>query len=68
MSHLLNCRDMERLRCKRAAEDIEPSWKWLARAERWRNLEQRNTSFRQSKPNLGPMAMDPNTINGERFR
>ena len=73
MDDLLNCRHMELLCRQRAKADPEHSWKWLARAERWENVGHRRTisSFKRGnsrQPNLGPMAMGPNTINGDQRR
>ena len=67
MHDLLNCRHMELLCRQRAKADPKHSWKWLVRAERWENLGHRRTisSFKQD---LGPMAMSPNTIDGDRRR
>ena len=73
MDDLLNCRQMELLCRQRAKADPEHSWKWLARAERWGNLGHRRTisSFKQGnsgQTDLGPMAMGPNTIDGDQRR
>jgi hypothetical protein len=67
MNHLVGCRDMELLCRRRAALDREHSWKWLGEAERWRNLEHREISSRVPHHPLhpGPMAMGPNTIDGD---
>jgi|NGEPerStandDraft_6_1074524.scaffolds.fasta_scaffold78553_2 hypothetical protein len=70
MDDLLNCRAMELLCRQRAIIDPEHSWKWLARAERWKNLGHRKITSRFNRsnleqPDLGPMAMGPNTIDGD---
>ena len=64
MHDILDCRHMELLCRQRAKADPEHSWKWLARAERWQNLRHRKTISGQ--PDLGPMAIGPNTIDGDR--
>ena len=38
------CDEMELLCRKRAALDPNQGWKWMARADRWRNLGRRNVS------------------------
>ena len=73
MDDLLNCRHIELLCRQRAIADPEHSWKWLARAERWENLGHRRTSSssvrsNRRQPDLGPMAMGPNTIDGDQRR
>lgn len=73
MDDLLNCHSMELLCRQRAIADPAQSWKWLARAERWENLGNRRTisSFKRGnsgQPDLGPMAMGPNTIDGDQRR
>jgi hypothetical protein len=67
MNYLVGCRDIELLCRRRAALDREHSWKWLGEAERWRNHEHREVSSRVPHHPLhpGPMAMGPNTINGD---
>ena len=68
MEDLTNCHAMEVLCRQRALVDPEHSWKWLARAERWRNLGRRKITSSQSnsgQAELGPMAMGPNTIDGD---
>jgi hypothetical protein len=71
MHDILDCRHMELLCRQRSKTDPEHSWKCLARAERWKNLEHHKTisSFNRSnseQPDLGPMATGPNTIDGDR--
>ena len=70
MDDLLNCHAMELLCRQRALVDPKYSWKWLARAERWKTLGHRKITSRFERsnlqqPDLGPMAMGPNTINGD---
>jgi hypothetical protein len=67
MNNLVGCRDLELLCRRRAALDREHSWKWLGEAERWRNLAHREISSRVPHHPLhpGPMAMGPNTIDGD---
>ena len=70
MDDLLNCHAMELLCRQRALVDPKYSWKWLARAERWKNLGDRNVTSRLERgiveqPDLGPLAMGPNTIDGD---
>jgi hypothetical protein len=70
MDDLLNCHAMELLCRQRALVDPKYSWKWLARAGRWKTLGHRKITSRFERsnlqqPDLGPMAMGPNTINGD---
>jgi hypothetical protein len=70
MDDLLNCHAMELLCRQRALVDPKYSWKWLARAQRWKTLGHRKITSRFERsnlqqPDLGPMAMGPNTINGD---
>jgi hypothetical protein len=70
MDDILNCRSMELLCRQRAKVDPEHGWKWLARAERWGNLGHHKITPRFKRTNLeqsdlGPMAMGPNTIDGD---
>ena len=68
MDDFLNCRHMELLCRRRAKADPQHRGKWLARAERWGNLGQHKISSRlrhTEQPDLGPMAMGPNTIDGD---
>lgn len=71
MHDLLNCRDMELLCRQRAKADPDLGWKWLARAERWKNLGHRKITSSPSssrQADFGPMAMGPNTIDGDQRR
>jgi len=63
MNDLIGCRDMELLCRQRATFDIQHSWKWLGEAERWKDLEAASR-FHAGHP--GPMAMGPNTRQGDR--
>jgi hypothetical protein len=65
MKDLAGCRDMELLCRRRAALDTQHSWKWLGEAERWRVLAHRETASRFQTVGLGPIAMGPNTIEGD---
>jgi hypothetical protein len=53
-----DCRKMQLLCLQRAQEDPAQSWKWLARAERWRAL---GRSQPQQGQHAGPMIMGPYT-------
>jgi hypothetical protein len=67
MHDLLNCCQMELLCRKCAKADPEHSWKWLARAERWKSLGHRKiTSSRSNsgQADFGPMAMGPTQLTG----
>jgi hypothetical protein len=57
----MSCRDMELLCRQQAVFDNEHRWKWLGEAERWGHLAQKETASRFK----GPMAMGPNTIDGD---
>jgi len=67
MNNLVGCRDIEFFCRQRAALDHEHSWKWLGEAERWRDLADREITsrFEQTPLHPGPMAMGPNTIDGD---
>ena len=65
VNDLVGCRDMELLCRRRAALDIQHSWMWLGEAERWRDLAHRETASRFQTTGPGPMAMGPNTIEGD---
>jgi hypothetical protein len=66
MNDLVGCRDMELLCRHRAAFDAQHGWKWLGEAERWRDLAHREVASRFQAENPGPMAMGPNTMEGDR--
>jgi hypothetical protein len=67
MNDPIGCRDMELLCRQRATLDIQHSWKWLGEAERWKDLAHREigSRFRAMPMHAGPMAMGPNTIEGD---
>ena len=60
----VSCREMELLCRHRAALDPRRSWKWLGEADRWRDLARGEAHARHAK-HPGPMAMGPNTIEGD---
>jgi hypothetical protein len=64
MKQRMSCRDMELLYRQRAVFDCEHSWKWLGEAERWAHLAETETASRFKR--IGPMAMGPNTVDGDR--
>jgi hypothetical protein len=64
MKQEMSCRDMELLYRQRAAFDSEHSWKWLGEAERWGYPAAKETASRFKK--IGPMAMGPNTVDGDK--
>jgi len=67
MNDRVGCREMELLCRQRAALDIQHSWKWLGEADRWRDLAHcEAASLCAEHP--GPMAMGPNTIEGDHRR
>jgi hypothetical protein len=74
MSDIADCRAMELLCRQRAKADPENSWKWLGQAERWHELGRNQIAWRFQQRNnqqmhAGPMAMGPNTVNGDtRFK
>jgi hypothetical protein len=65
MSDRGDCRTMALWCAQRAKEDHKNSAKWLARAERWRDLARAENAWRlQKKPgqqvmHAGPMATQP---------
>jgi hypothetical protein len=61
MNHLAGCHDMEVLCRRRATLDHEHSWKWLGQADRWKEL----AHIQHYTLQPGPMAMGPNTIDGD---
>jgi hypothetical protein len=67
---ILDCREVESLCRQRAISDRGHSWKWLGEADRWSDLaHQQNASHLQNTPmHTGPMAMGPNTIEGDSRR
>ena len=70
MNDRLGCHDMEMLCRQRAKVDSKHNWKWLGEADRWRELGHNQIAWRFQQRNMqhmhaGPMAMGPNTINGD---
>lgn len=65
MNDRVGCREMELLCRHRAVLDAQHSWNWLGKAERWRELAHREAAA-HSALHAGPMAMGPNTIEGDR--
>jgi hypothetical protein len=67
MSNLVGCREIESLCRQRAVSDREHSWKWLGEADRWSDLAHREIAsrFQKHPMHAGPMAMGPNTIDGD---
>jgi hypothetical protein len=65
MNDIVGCRDMELLCRRRAASDAQHSWEWLGQAERWRDLAHRGAASRFQGAHAGPMAIGPNTIDGD---
>jgi hypothetical protein len=67
MSNLVGCREIESLCRQRAISDRAHSWKWLGEADRWNVLGHREIASRSQNNSMhaGPMAMGPNTIEGD---
>jgi hypothetical protein len=70
MNSLVGCREVESLCRRRAVSDPAHSWKWLGEADRWSDLAHREIACRfQNHPvHAGPMAIGPNTIDGDSRR
>ena len=70
MKELADVRYMERLCRQRAVFDPPHSSKSLGEAERWRDLGHLKVGdrFREKPPHPGPMAMRPNTLEGDSHR
>jgi hypothetical protein len=70
MNNLVGCRELESLCRQRAVSDRAHSWKWLGEADRWNDLAHREIVSRLQKNPMhaGPMAMGPNTIEGDSHR
>jgi hypothetical protein len=72
MSEIVNYHAMEILCLQRAKRDPANSGKWVAQAERWQELGQSRTAWRsrqlEQRMHVGPMAMGPNTIDGDTRR
>jgi len=64
MNDRVGCREMELLCRHRAALDPRHGWKWLGEADRWRDLARSEADARHAE-HPGPMAMGPNTIEGD---
>jgi len=67
MNNLLGCRKIETLCRQRALSDRAHSWKWLGEADRWGDLARHEiaSGFQPGPMHAGPMAMGPNTIEGD---
>jgi len=70
MNNIAGCREIESLCRQRAVSDRAHSWKWLGEADRWNELEHREIASRIQMNTMpaGPMAMGPNTIEGDSRR
>ena len=70
MKDMADVRYMERLCRQRAVFDHLHSSKWLGEAERWKDLAHPKVGdrFREKPSHPGPMAMGPNTIEGDSHR
>ena len=67
MIDIVGARDMETLCRRHATSDPQHSWRWLGRAERWRELWHREAAAsRLHAKHPGPMAMGPNSIPKDR--
>ena len=69
-SSVVRCREIESLCRQRAASDPARGWRWLGEADRWNDLAHREIAsrFQMSPMHAGPMAMGPNTIEGDSHR
>jgi hypothetical protein len=70
MSDTSDWREMELWCLQRAKAEPENHWKWAGQAERWCELAHSQIAFNfqktaQQQMHAGPMAMGPNTINGD---
>ena len=67
MNSLVGCREIESLCRQRAISDRAHNWKWLGEADRWSDLAHREIAsrFQKHPMHAGPMAMGPNTIDGD---
>jgi hypothetical protein len=68
MSDTGNCKSMELMCRQRADVDPKNRQKWLAQAERWRDLARAENAWRLQKTrqqvmDAGPMAMQPDASN-----
>ena len=66
MIDIVGARDMEILSRRRAASDPQHSWRWLGKAERWRDLAHKESASRFNAKYPGSMAMGPNSIPKDR--
>jgi hypothetical protein len=69
MSNTGDCRSMELMCRQRAHADPQKRQKWLAQAERWRELARAEHSWRLQKTSqqvmhAGPMTTQPNAPSG----
>jgi len=71
MSELANCHAMELRYRERAKADPANGWKWLGQAAKWHELGKQELAWRrqrttaQQQMHAGPMAVGPNTVNGD---
>lgn len=67
---VIGCRELESLCRQRAISDRARSWKWLGEADRWSDLAHQEIAsrFQNNQMHAGPMAMGPNTIEGDSHR
>jgi hypothetical protein len=67
---VLGCREIESLCRQRAISDRAHSWKWLGEADRWSDLAHREIAsrFQNNEMHAGPMAIGPNTLEGDSHR
>jgi hypothetical protein len=69
--NIADCRAMELMYRRRAKADPVNGWKWLGQAERWHDLAKREAAWRfqrrsrQLQMYTEPMAVGPNTVNGD---
>jgi hypothetical protein len=70
MNNLVGCREIESLCRQRALSDRAHSWRWLGEADRWGDLAHREIAsrFQNTPMQTGPMAIGPNTIDGDSHR
>jgi hypothetical protein len=70
MVDIVNYRAMELFCLERAKTDPVNRGKWISQAERWDKLGRSQTAWRSQNRNnhslhAGPMAMGPNSVNGD---
>jgi hypothetical protein len=70
MNNMGDCKSMELMCRQRAHADPQNRHKWLAQAERWRELARAENSWRLQKTtqqvmHSGPMATQPNASSGK---